>query len=173
MGTLSAQDVKFLVVDLDNSLQANTDYALKLKGTAGTAKVPFDDADFKFSTKPKATIAPPVEENVADYRYGEKLWVTSNVALDKSSENQVRFKSEDAPGVFVPHAAAVHIPDSTPDMGFARYAIAELSFSDGDTPKQFNSRLAVTGLKDIFGSEVEIENTQKRIAPASSLKGER
>jgi hypothetical protein len=44
-----------------------------------------------------------------------------------------------------------------------------LRFAENDEPKRLNSRLRVTGLKDIFGQSVALV-MKKRLAPASSPK---
>jgi hypothetical protein len=169
-GALSSEDVNFLVVKFDTDLQANTDYDVKLEGKTGSSNTPFDPKHFPFSTKPKATISLPVKKSTPQYRYGERLLVLANIALEKASEKTTKFSSEDAPGVFIPHAAAVEITGPLPDLSFVEYATADLKFSTGDTPKQLNSRFAITGLNDIFGTPVVLDKAQKRLAPASSPK---
>lgn len=169
-GTLLAAEFKFLVVNLQTPLQGGTDYEMKLTGIAGTANVAFDPAFFRFSTKQSATLAPPIRQTPTNYRYGGELWIDSPVELDVSSAGQLQFSSEDAPGIFVPHRATVFIEPRNAATSFASYGTARLTFDENDEPKQLNSRLKVTGLKNIFGQEIVIK-LKKRIAPASSPKG--
>jgi hypothetical protein len=167
-GKLSAAEFKFLIVDLGTSLKGNTDYELRISGSAGGT--PFDTAYFRFSTKPNATIAPPVRQTPTSYRYGGELWLDSPVEFDLSTAKQFDFESEDAPGVFVPHHATTYPQARPPDVSFSDYGTLRLTFDEQDEAKQLNSAFKLTGLKTIFGDQVVIK-LKKRLAPASSPKG--
>ncbi|MBZ5677160.1 MAG: hypothetical protein LAP61_23190 [Acidobacteriia bacterium] len=167
-GTVSTAEFKFLIVDLGTPLKGNTDYEMRISGSAGGT--PFDTAYFRFSTKPNATIAPPIRQTPTSYRYGGELWLGSPVEFDLSTTKQLDFASEDAPGIFVSHHATVYPQARPADVSVSDYGTLRLTFDEQDESKQLNSRFKLTGLKTIFGDQVVIK-LKKRLAPASSPKG--
>jgi hypothetical protein len=169
-GSLSAHDFNWVVIQFPMPLDGGKDYEVRFAGKAASRSADppfaFDEALCRFSTRPGGVLTIPKRMKATDYFYGSELWIESPIELDPASLASLVFESQDAPGIFVPHPAAAEME---PRTGLDAVGTVRLTFKQNDAPKQLNSRMRVTGLKDIFGQPVAI-SMKKRLAPASSPK---
>jgi hypothetical protein len=167
---LTIQDFNWIVADFEKPLQGGQDYELLLSGQFRSVKPAAElakfETRFRFTTKPGATLAIPLNTSGTSLFYGSSLAVGSAIELAPLPEDsRLTIEAEDGPGLYVPHQPSVRMDRR--EGGFDKIGTAMLTFDPGDAPRRLNARFRSSSLLDIFKQPVPLKSAKRLALPSA------